>query len=170
MICQVSNGHEVILSPNDLQTVYPDVRHREELIDCINTHGGPKEPYIPTSLFKCTLGQDKLAEEYMGVYTHWQMIINPIYGQISYNCSLPTAFKLKLGYNPRKNLVELKRVTGMEIAEHIIRPAKVTPASGVKVRCMQPLIFVHRVWNVLKRVEERREMRMVGNRMILVLM
>jgi hypothetical protein len=62
---------------------------------------------------------------------------------------------------------------GKEIAEHIIRPTKVILASRVKARCEQLLIIIHRLWKVLKRVEERekrREKRMVGKRMILVLM
>jgi hypothetical protein len=58
----------------------------------------------------------------------------------------------------------------MEIAEHVIRPAKVIPASRVKARCAQMLIIIHRLWKVLTRVEETRERRMVGERMILVLM
>jgi len=37
-------------------------------------------------------------------------------------------------------------------------------------RCVQLIIIIHRLWKVLKRVEERWERRMVGNRMILVLM
>jgi hypothetical protein len=61
------------------------VRHREELIDIINTHGGPKEPYIMTLIFRCTLKQEEWEEEYMGLYTNGQMIMVPIYGQISYN-------------------------------------------------------------------------------------
>jgi hypothetical protein len=50
---------------------------------------------------------------------------------------------------------------------------KGNPASRVKARCEQLLIIIHPLWKVLKRVEERvkrRERRMVGKRMILVLM
>jgi len=50
------------------------------------------------------------------------------------------------------------------------RPAKVFPASGGKARCAQLLIIMHRLLMVLKRVEERREKRMVLKRLILVLM
>ena len=57
--------------------------HWEESVDFIDKNGGPKEPYILTSLFQCTLQQDKLEEEYMGIYKHGQMINDPIYGQIS---------------------------------------------------------------------------------------
>jgi hypothetical protein len=170
VICRVSNGKDIVLSPNQLQAAYTDVRHWEELIDFINKNGRPKEPYTLTSRFKCTLEKDELDEEYMGLYTNGQMITDPIYGQISYNCCLSNAFKLKLGHDPKIFLVEMKRATGKEIAEHVIRPAKVIPASRVKARCAQLLIIIHRLWKVLTRVEERRERRMVGKRMILVLM
>ena len=59
------------------------MRHWEELIDFIDQHGGPKEPYIMTLMFKWTLEQAKLEEEYLGSYIHGQMIMDPIYGQIS---------------------------------------------------------------------------------------
>jgi len=77
---------------------------------------------------------------------------------------------LKLGHNPKIFLVEMYSATQKEIADHILRPAKVIPASRVKARCAQPLIMIHRHWKFLKRVKERRERRMVGKRMILVLM
>jgi len=59
------------------------VRYWEELVDFIGKNGGLKDPYILKSMFKCTLEQDELEEEYMGIYTHRQMINDPIYGQIS---------------------------------------------------------------------------------------
>jgi hypothetical protein len=77
------------------------VRHWEELIDFINKNGRPKEPYILTLRFKCTLEKDELDEEYKGLYTNRQMIMDPIYGQISYNCCLSNALKFKLGNNPK---------------------------------------------------------------------
>jgi len=153
VICRVSNGNKIILSPNQLQAVYTDARHSEELIDFINKNGRPKEPYIPTSRFKCTLGPDKLDEEYMGLYTNGQMIMDPIYGQISYNCCLSNAFKLKLGYDPKIFLATIKQATAMEIAEHIIRPEKVISTSRVKARCALLLIVIHRFWKFRKRVE-----------------
>jgi hypothetical protein len=109
----------------------------------------------------------------MALYKHWQMIDDPIYGQISYNCCLSNAFKLKLGHHMKTVLVEMLRATGKEIAEQIIGPTKVIPTSSVKARFEQLLIMVCRLWMVLKRVEERektRERRMVGKTMILVLM
>jgi hypothetical protein len=51
----VSNGKDMVLAPKQLQALYTDVRHWEQLIDFINKNRGPKEPYIMTSMFKCTL-------------------------------------------------------------------------------------------------------------------
>jgi len=93
-----------------------------------------------------------------------------IYCQISYTCCNSNVFKLRFGHNPNQNLVEIKRASEKKIAEHIIRPAKAIPTSHVKARCAQLLIITHRLWKVLKRVEERRERRMVGKRIILVSM
>jgi len=124
-------------------------------------------------MFKHTLEQDELEQEYMGIYKHGQMINDTIYGQISYNCCLSNAFKLKLGQNVKIFVVEMMRATGKEIAEHIIRPTRVIRTGRVKARRGQLLIIIHRLWKVLRRVEERekrRERRMVGTRMILVLM
>jgi hypothetical protein len=98
------------------------------------------------------------------------MIMDPIYGQISYNGCLSKALKLKLGHNPTIFVVAIMSGTGKEIAQCIIRLTKVIPASHVKARCAQLLISIHKLWKVLKMVEERRESRMVGKRMILVLM
>ena len=99
MIHWVSNGNDIVQAPTQLQASYTDVRHWEVLVDFINKNGGPKEPYIFKLMSKCTLEQDELEEEYMGIYKHGQMINDPIYGQISYNCCLSNAFKLKLGNN-----------------------------------------------------------------------
>jgi len=101
------------------------------------------------------------------------MINDPIYGQISYNCCLSNAFKLTLGHNVKTFVVDMTRGTGKEIAEHVTRPTKVIRTRRVKARREQLLIIIHRIWKVLKRVEERekrRERRMVGTRIILVLM
>jgi hypothetical protein len=170
VICQVSNGKDIVLSLNQLQGAYTYMRHWEDLIDFININRGPKEPYSLTSRFKCTLEKDELDEDYMGLYTNGQIITDPIYGQILYNCCVSNAFKLKLGHDPTIFLVEMERGTGKEIAEHVIRPANVIPTSRVKARCTQLLIIIHKLWKVLTRVEESRETRMVGKRMILVLM
>jgi hypothetical protein len=52
----------------------------------------------------------------------------------------------------------------------MIRPVKVILTSCVQARCAQMLIVIYRLWKVLTRVEVRRERRMVGKKMILVLM
>jgi len=67
----------------------------------------------------------------------------------------------------------MMRATEKEIAEYLITPTKVIPVSCVKARSEQLIFILHRLWKVLKRVEERekrRERRMVGKRMIVVLM
>ena len=66
VIHQVSKGNDMVLSPNQLPASYTDVRHWEEVIDFIDINGGPKEPYIVISMFKCTVEQDELDNEYMG--------------------------------------------------------------------------------------------------------
>jgi len=48
------------------------------------------------------------------------MLMDPIYGEISYNCSFLNAFTLKTGHNPKIFLVEIKRATGKEMAKHVI--------------------------------------------------
>jgi len=122
VICWVLNGKDMVQAPKQLQVSYTDVRNWEELIDFIDKNGGPKEPYIMTLMFKYTLEQDELEEGYMGLYTNGQMIMHPIYGQISYNCCLAKAFELKVGHNPKIFLVKIKRGTEKKIAEHVIRP------------------------------------------------
>jgi hypothetical protein len=67
VICQVLNGQDIVLSTNQLQAAYPNVRHQEELIDFININGRMKEPYTVTLTFRCTLEKDQLDEEYMGL-------------------------------------------------------------------------------------------------------
>jgi len=87
------------------------------------------------------------------------MIIDPMYGQILYNCYLSNGFKLKPGHNPKIIFVKMKRATGKQIAEHVIRPVNVIPASSVTARCAKLLIIVHRLWTTPKRVDERMERR-----------
>jgi hypothetical protein len=77
--------------------------------------------------------QEELDEEYMGLYAPGQMMNDPLYGQISYNSSLSNAFKLKLGHNVEQFLLEMKAATAKVIPEHVMRPAKVIPASLVTV-------------------------------------
>jgi hypothetical protein len=105
--CQVSNGNNIVLSLNQLEAEYTNVGHWEELIDIINKHGYPKEPYTLTSRFRCTLKKNELDKEYMGLYSNGHMIMNPKYEQISYNCCLSNAFNLKLRRDPKILLVKM---------------------------------------------------------------
>jgi len=170
VICCVSNTKDMVLAPNQLQTLYTDVRHWEELFVFIHKNGGQQEPYILTSMFQCAFEQDQLDEKYMELYINGHIIMFPWHSQIVYTCWLPNAFELKLGHNRNIFLVEIERATGQKIVEHRIKPTKVIPTSCVKSRCAQLLMIMHRHWKVLKRAEERRQRGMVGNRMILVLM
>jgi hypothetical protein len=106
----------------------------------------------------------------MGLYTIGQIIMDPIYGQISYHCWLANASNFKLGHYLRICLVEMRRATGKEIATHVFRPLKIIPASRVKARCAQLLIIIRSDSKILMRVVELRERRTVGNRMILLSM
>jgi len=122
-------------------------------------------------MFKCTLEEGELDEEYIGLYINGLMIMDPIYGQIPYNCCLSNALKLKLEHNPKICFIDMKQATGKVITKHIIMPAEVIPASRVKAWCAQLLLMIHRLLKVLKKVvEERTEWSMVGKRMILVSM
>ena len=144
------------------------MRHREELIDFIDRNGGTKVAYMLTMMSKSTL--EELNEEYMGLYTHRQMMNDPIYGQILYNWCLSNACELKHGHNPKIFFVQMKTAVGKVIAKHEFKPVEEIPASHVKARCAQLLIIIHILWKVLQRVEEKKERRMVGKRMILGLM
>jgi len=129
----VPNGNNDPTSSMQLQASYTDVKHWEKLSDFIEKNCGSKEPYCLTALYKCNLTQEELDQEYMGLYVPGQMMNDPPYGQISYNSSLSNAFKLKLGHDVQLFLVEMKAATGKDIAEHVMRPAKVILASRVTV-------------------------------------
>jgi hypothetical protein len=133
VIRRVPNGDNDQTSSMQLQASYTDVRHWEELIDFIEQNCSPKEPYSLTAIYKCNLTQEELDEEYMGLYAPGQTMNDRLSGQISYNSSLSNAFKLKLGHDVKLFLVEMKAATGKDIAEHVIRPVKVIPASLVPV-------------------------------------
>ena len=60
---------------------------------------------------------------------------DPLYGQKSYNSSLSNAFNLKLGYDVKLFLVDMKAATGKDIAEHVIGPVKVIAA------CLLPVSY-----------------------------
>jgi hypothetical protein len=86
------------------------------------------------------LKKEGLDDEYMGLYALGRMINDPLYGQISYNSSLSNAFNSKLRHNVKLCLIDLKAATGKNIAEHVMRLAKVIPASLVMVSDT-PLLF-----------------------------
>jgi len=119
--------------PKQLQTTYTDVRYWEELFDFIDKNGRPKKPYVLKSMFKCTLEQDELGQEYMRIYKHGQTINDSIYSQILYHCCLSNASTLKLGHNLKIFMLEMKRATGKEIAEHVMRPTKVIPLALLRL-------------------------------------
>jgi hypothetical protein len=121
-------------------------------------------------MVKCTLEQAELKEKYMGLYTNGQMIIHTIYGQISYHYCHSYAFKGKLAHDLKIFWFKIRSAMGNKIAECVIRPADVLPASHVNASCEQLVIVSHRLWKDLKRVEERSVRRMVGKRMILASM
>ena len=150
----VPNVNNDQTSGNQLRASYSDVRHWEELIDFIERNCSPKEPYCLTAIYKCNLMQEELDKEYMGLYAPGQMMNDHLYGQISYNSSLSNAFKLKLGHNLKLLLVELKAATGKDIAEDVLRTAKVIPASLVPVRYPPLLISGLRLWRDLMKMEE----------------
>jgi len=90
----------------------------------------------------------------MASFTNGQIIIDPIYCQISYKCCHWNSLKLKLGHNPKIFLVEMKIAQAKEIANHVLRPVKVIADSCIKARCAHLLIIIHRLWKVVKRVKE----------------
>jgi hypothetical protein len=137
VIGRVPNGNNDRTSSMQFQASYTDGRHWEELIDFIEKNCCPKEPYCLTALYKCNMTQEELDKEYMGLYAPGQMMNDPLYGQISYNSSLSNNFKLKLGHNVQLFLIEMKAATGKEIAEHVMRLAKVIPTSLVTVSYAQ---------------------------------
>ena len=165
-----SNPNDMFLSPEQLQVSYTDLRHREELMDFVNKHGGLKESGFLELMFECPLEEEALDEEYLGLNTHCHVINDPIYGLILHNCCYSNAFMSKLGQIPKIFLVKMKRASAKEIAEHVIGPVKVILASSVRVRCAQLLNIMQRLRKALNRVEARRERKLVGKRMILVLM
>jgi len=81
----------------------------------------------------------------MGLYAPGQTMNDRLSGQISYNSSFSNAFKLKLGHDVKLFLVEMKAATGKDIAEHIIRPVKVIPASLFPVSYAPLLIRILRL-------------------------
>jgi hypothetical protein len=67
----------MVQAPKQLKTTYMDVKHWEELFNFINKNGGPKELYILTAMFKCTLKQEEKEKEYLQICKHGQIINDP---------------------------------------------------------------------------------------------
>jgi len=170
VICGMSKGNDIAISAKPLEASFTDARHWEAMIDFIDKNESPKKPYSLMLMFKCSLVQDELDEEYIGLYTPGLILDNDLFGQVSYYFCLSNVVKLKLGHNPKIVLVEKKRARRKVIGKHVIGPVKVLPTNRIKARCVQLRIIINTLWKVLKRVEERRERRMVGKRMILELM
>jgi len=152
--------HRVPMGINDqtssmqLQALYTDVRHWEELIDFIEQNCSPKMSHCLTAIYKCNLMQEESDEEYMELYEPRQMMNDHLSGQISYNSSLSNAFKLKLGHDVKLFLVEMKEATGKDIAEYIIRPVKVIPTSVVPVSYAPLLIRILRLRRELMKMKD----------------
>jgi hypothetical protein len=100
------------------------------------------------------LTQEELGKEFMGLYAPGQTMNEPRYRSISYNSSLSNIFKLKLGYNMQLVLVEIKAATGKDIDEHIVRLAKVIPASLVMVSYAPLLIKILRLRRYPRKMKE----------------
>jgi hypothetical protein len=79
------------------------------------------------------LGRESMDAVYMRLYAIGQVMHNQLCGQISYNIALSNGFKSALEYNLKLFLVEMKAATRKDIAEHVIRLAKVIPASVIMV-------------------------------------
>jgi len=169
VICRVPNGNNDQSSSIQLQASYADVRHWEELIDFIKKNCSPKEPYCLTEIYKCNLKQEELDKEYMGLYAPGQIMNNPLYGQISYNSSLSNPFKLKQGHDVKLFLVDMKAATRKDIAEHVMRPAKVISASLVMVSYAPLLISILRLWRYPMKMKEWWMWRQVGKRLIVLM-
>ena len=133
VICRVPNGKSDRTSSIQLQAQYTDGRHWEELIDLIKKNCCPKEPYYMTAIYKFNLTQEEWDEEYVGLYAPVQMMNVPPSVHISFSSSLSNAIKLKLGCNVKLFLVEMKAVTGKDIAEYVMRLAKMIPTDSVMV-------------------------------------
>jgi len=106
----------------------------------------------------------------MPIYALGQMMHDPLYGQISYNSALSNAFKATLGYNLKVFLVEMKAATRNNIAEHVIRPAKIIPASLILVRYAKLLNSILRHRRYPMTMKEWLMKRQFGTQLKVVLM
>ena len=170
VIRRVPNGNNYQTLSNQFQASYADVRHREELIDFIKTKCSLKEPYCLTAIYESNSTQEKLHEEYMGLYAPGEIMNDPLYGQISYNSSLSNAFKLKQGHHVKLFLVDMKPVKGKNIVEHVMRPAKVVSASLSTVSHAPLLLSILRLQRYPMKIKDWWIRRQVGTRLIVLIM
>jgi hypothetical protein len=98
------------------------------------------------------------------------MMNDRLYGQISYNCSLSNAFKLKLGHNLNPLVVEMKAATAKDITEHIVGPVRRIPACLDPVSDTQLLICILKLRRELMIMKEWWMRRQVGKELIVVLL
>jgi len=168
-MCRVPNGNNDQTSSIQLQASYTDVTHWDELLDFIEINCSPKEAYCLTAIYKCNLKQEELDEEYMGSYTPGQIMNDPLYGQISYYSSLSNAFKLKLGHDVKQFFVDMKAATGKDIAEHVMRPAKVIPTSHCTVIDVPQLISILGRRRYPRKMKESCMSRHVGKGLIVLM-
>jgi len=147
----VSNGNNYLISHKHLPASYTNAGNWEMLIDLNNIIGGPEEPYMITSIFRCIQEENQLDKAYVWVYTDGQMMNDPVYGQILYDFCLWHTFKLKLGHSVKISFVEMRSAGGKEIAEHLMKTAMIIPAHLVKPQSYAwILIFIHRLSQILK--------------------
>jgi hypothetical protein len=111
-----------------------------------------------------------LDEEYLGLNTLGQTINDCLSVYISYNSYLSNAFKLKLERDGKLFLIEMKVVTGKDIAEHVIRPVKAIPYSHVPVLYAPLLIRIVGLRRELMKMKARCMRRKVGKRLTVVIM
>jgi hypothetical protein len=142
VICRGPYDNNIQTSSNQFQASYTDVRYWEELIVFGGKNCFPNEPYCLTAIYKCNLTQEELDEEYMGLYAPGQIMNAPLYGQILYNSSHSNVFKLTLGHDVKLFFLDMDEATGKDIAEHVMRPAKVIPTRHITVSCAPLLISI----------------------------
>jgi len=166
----VLNGNSDQTSSMQLQALYTNLRHWEELIDFIQKKCGRKEPCCVTAIYKCILAREELDEEYMGLYAPGQMMNDTLYGQISFNSSLSNAVKMKPRHNVKLFSVEMKAAIEKDIAEHVMRLAKVIPSSQVTVSYAPPLTRIFGLCRDPMKMKEWSMRRLVGERLTVVVM
>jgi hypothetical protein len=98
------------------------------------------------------------------------MINDSVYQQISSHSSHSNAFKLRLQYNLKLMLVEMKAATWKNIAEYSIRPAKMIPASHVMVHYAALPMRIVTLWRDSPKMKEWLMRPQVGKRFVVVSM